>query len=58
MPFIGSGMSLRTCTDWPTFIKKLETATGQSELSPRKTIRAGLLRPMSSSAEPTARCAR
>ncbi len=36
VPFIGSGMSLRTCTDWPTFIKKLETATGQSELSPRK----------------------
>ena len=37
VPFIGSGMSLRTCTDWPTFIKKLETATGQSELSPRKS---------------------
>ena len=34
VPFIGSGMSRRTCTDWPTFIQALETATGQSELSP------------------------
>jgi len=33
VPFIGSGMSLRTCTDWQTFIEKLETATGQSEES-------------------------
>jgi hypothetical protein len=34
VPFIGSGMSRRTCTDWPTFIQALETASGQSELSP------------------------
>lgn len=33
VPFIGSGMSQRTCTDWPTFIKKLETAAHQSEPS-------------------------
>jgi len=37
VPFIGSGMSRRTCTDWPTFIEKLETATGQPELSPRES---------------------
>jgi hypothetical protein len=34
VPFIGSGMSRRTCTDWPTFVGTLETATGESGLSP------------------------
>jgi hypothetical protein len=31
VPFIGSGMSRPTCTDWPTFIRALEAATGRSE---------------------------
>jgi hypothetical protein len=31
VPFIGSGMSRRTCTDWPTFVAALEAAAGQSE---------------------------
>ena len=28
VPFIGSGMSQRTCTDWATFIRQLESAAG------------------------------
>ena len=28
VPFIGSGMSQRTCTDWATFIHQLENAAG------------------------------
>ena len=28
VPFIGSGMSQRTCTDWATFIHQLENAVG------------------------------
>jgi hypothetical protein len=31
VPFIGSGMSRATCTDWATFIEKLEAQADRSE---------------------------
>lgn len=46
VPFIGSGMSRRACTDWPTFVEALETATGHSK-TPRlhsRTARDVLIR--------------
>ena len=46
VPFIGSGMSRPTCTDWPTFIAALESAADQSEPSPidSQTPREALIR--------------
>lgn len=32
VPFIGSGMSRNTCTDWATFVQKLEKASGKCDL--------------------------
>ena len=50
VPFIGSGMSVRACTDWSTFISKLEAAVsneGRSAIN-NSTARDELIRRASS----------
>ena len=46
VPFIGSGMSLRACTDWSTFISGLERAVPMEGMKPigRSTPRDELIR--------------
>jgi SIR2-like domain len=46
VPFIGSGMSQRICTDWATFIRQLENASGGAKAArlDSKTPREVLIR--------------
>jgi hypothetical protein len=45
VPFIGSGMSRRVCTDWETFIEKLEDSVGKNnEANRSRNSRDDLIR--------------